>query len=66
MSPPGSVHRRRKLPGAGDSDDEADANEEDTLISVSDALKFLRDPMTDTEASLEIQASLERRIKGCV
>ncbi|KZS96136.1 SGT1-domain-containing protein [Sistotremastrum niveocremeum HHB9708] len=64
VSPPGSVHRRRKLPGAGDSDDEADTNEEDTLISVSDALKFLRDPMTNTEASPEIQAALERRIKG--
>ena len=67
VSPPSKHRRRRKLPGAPDSDDENDLNtglEEDDWIAVDDALTTLRDPALDTLAPPEVESIVWQRISG--
>ncbi|KAI4520500.1 SGT1-domain-containing protein [Schizophyllum commune Loenen D] len=67
VSPPSKHRRRRKLPGAPDSDDDADLNtglEEDDWIAVDDALVTLRDPALDTFAPPEVERIVWQRISG--
>jgi hypothetical protein len=68
VSSPLKKRRRRELPGLKDSDDE-DAfgpESDDLFLAVDDALRYLRDPQTTTQASTEIEICLWKRISGFV
>ncbi|KAI0935983.1 hypothetical protein AcV5_004245 [Taiwanofungus camphoratus] len=59
--------RRHKYPGAKENDDEgdiADRNDDEDFITVQDALKLVRDPLLDTQASEEVERTTWRRISG--
>jgi hypothetical protein len=62
-SPPSSKRRRSRYPSARDSDNEdvTGADDED-FISVSDALRLVRDVDVDTEAPTNVQTAVWRRI----
>lgn len=63
ISPPSRQRRRRRLPGAPDSDDDVDIHHED-FISVQDAIKLVRDPSVETLAPAEVENLVWHRISG--
>ncbi|TFK76805.1 hypothetical protein BDN72DRAFT_754724 [Pluteus cervinus] len=65
VSSPSRQRRRRKLPGAPDSDDEdfTENNVDDDYLELEDAVKFLRDPQTNTNAPPEVEQVVWKRIE---
>ncbi|KAF8887981.1 SGT1 protein-domain-containing protein [Gymnopilus junonius] len=62
-SPPSRQRRRRKLPGAADSDDDAEVDNED-FIAGEDAIKLVRNSSIDTLAPAEVEKIVWQRISG--
>ncbi|KAH9937432.1 SGT1-domain-containing protein [Fomitopsis serialis] len=66
VSAPSSKPHRRRYPRTKDSDDEGDftQDDDDSFISVSDALTAVRDPLVDTLAPPEVEQHVWKRISG--
>ncbi|KAI0322311.1 SGT1-domain-containing protein [Amylostereum chailletii] len=66
VSPPSSKRRRRRLPGANESDDEGDAVhvDEDDFLSLPQALQLVRDHSIDTSAPPTVERAVWKRITG--
>ncbi|OBZ79729.1 Protein SGT1 [Grifola frondosa] len=65
VSAPSSKPRRRRHPGAKDSDDEGDIaedNDGEDFISIPDALKVVRDPLVNTRAPTNVEQTVWQRI----
>ncbi|KAI0067764.1 hypothetical protein BV25DRAFT_1794079 [Artomyces pyxidatus] len=64
ISPPSSKRRRRRLPGAHESDDEDADGDDHDFINITDALKLVRDPAIDTVSPVGVERIVWQRIKG--
>ncbi|KAF9056667.1 SGT1 protein-domain-containing protein [Panaeolus papilionaceus] len=65
VSPPSSRQTRRKLPGKTESDDEGlGETDDDSFLSITDAVRLVRDPPSDTFAPQEVQRAVWQRIAG--
>ncbi|PCH33386.1 SGT1-domain-containing protein [Wolfiporia cocos MD-104 SS10] len=65
VSSPSSKPRRRRYPGARESDDEGDIAgdvQDEDYISVQDALRIVRDPLVDTLAPSQVEETVWQRI----
>jgi hypothetical protein len=58
VSPPSSKRRRVDTP----ADDDGDMSMTDDFLNVSDALKLVRDPSTDTQAPERVEQTVWERI----
>ncbi|KZT06347.1 uncharacterized protein LAESUDRAFT_679939 [Laetiporus sulphureus 93-53] len=67
VSAPSSKPRRRRYPGAKDSDEEGDMtqiDDDEDYITVQDAIKLVRDPLVDTFAPAEVEQTVWTRLSG--
>jgi len=65
VSPESRKRHRRPFLGATDGDDEdARPGDDDTFIAAEDAVKFVRDPFTETYAAPEVEQIVWQRIAG--
>ncbi|KIJ68680.1 hypothetical protein HYDPIDRAFT_173344 [Hydnomerulius pinastri MD-312] len=66
VSAPNKPRRRRRLPGAKESDDEGDIadDKDDEYIAVEDALSLVRDTTMDTVAPKAVEVAVWQRISG--
>ncbi len=58
MSPPSSKKHRVGIP----ADDDEDITMDDDFLNISDALKLVRDPLTDTQAPVRVEQAVWQRI----
>ncbi|PPQ69622.1 hypothetical protein CVT25_013705 [Psilocybe cyanescens] len=65
ISPPSRKRHRRKLPGAADSDNEdAEHGDDDIYLAVEDAIKIVRNTLTETVAPPAVEKIVWERISG--
>jgi hypothetical protein len=58
VSPPSSRRYRVDIP----EDDDEDITTKHDFLNISDALKFVRDPLTDTQAPARVEQTVWQRI----
>ncbi|KAJ3531640.1 hypothetical protein NM688_g7544 [Phlebia brevispora] len=67
VSAPSSKRRRRDYPRPKDSDDEGDEDglaDEEEFLNALDAIRLVRDPLTETRASPAVEEAVWRKVSG--